>query len=79
MLDPDLTECNVVMHKVNVDLNMFGPLMMNRISREVDSRDIITINKSGRLSTTAKVRKKFMKPGGFSNCICDNMVFSIST
>lgn len=79
MLDPDLTECNVVMHKVNVDLNMFGPLMMNRISREVDSRDIITINKSGRLSTTAKVRKKLMKPGGISNCICDNMVFSVST
>ena len=40
-----LTSSNHVTDKVNVDLNMFGPLMLNWIGREVYGTNVVTVNK----------------------------------
>ena len=44
MVDSYLTSSNHVTKKMNVDLTVFGPLMFNRIGRQVDGTNIVTVD-----------------------------------
>jgi hypothetical protein len=45
--DADITDGNVLSDKVDIDLDMFGTLMLNRVGREVDDADVVAVDESG--------------------------------
>jgi hypothetical protein len=45
--DADITDGNALSDKVDIDIDMFGALMLNRVGREVDDADVVTVDKSG--------------------------------
>ena len=47
MKNADLTKGNALTNKVQIDLHMLGPLMLNRIGGEIDCTDVVTVNKCG--------------------------------
>jgi hypothetical protein len=48
MENTNTTKSDVLPNEVNVELDMLRPAMMNRISREVYRKDIVTIDNRGR-------------------------------
>lgn len=44
MKNKNVTKCNFIPNKMDVDLNMLPPVMLNRIVGEVNNTDVITIN-----------------------------------
>jgi hypothetical protein len=47
MENTNTTKSDVLPNEVNVELDMLRPAMMNRISREVDRGDIVTVDNRG--------------------------------
>ena len=47
MKDTKITNENPLPDKVEVNLNMFGALMLNRIGGHVDGADVVTIHQCG--------------------------------
>ena len=44
MENPNVSKGHLFAHKVNVQLNVLGPAMMNEVSGEVYRRDVITVD-----------------------------------
>jgi len=55
--DACFTEGDSVSDEVQINLNMLGPLMLDRIAREVNSTDVITIDHG----STAKRMMKLLQ------------------
>ena len=49
MKDADLAHLDLFSHEMNINFYVFGPLMLNWISGQVDSTDVVTINKCSAL------------------------------
>jgi len=47
MENPNLTEGDTLLNKVEINLNVLRALMLDRIGGEVDSTDVVTINQGG--------------------------------
>jgi hypothetical protein len=45
MEDADLTDDNLPLDKIKINLHMFGALMLNGVGGEVHDADIVTIDK----------------------------------
>ena len=45
-------------NEMKVDLDMFGALMLHRVSREINCTDIVTVDNSGMLQGLPKFLKK---------------------
>ena len=45
-------------NKMNIQLNMFGPLMMHRVSGEVDRRDVVAVDHRGTVDGTRELLKQ---------------------
>lgn len=52
MQDSNTTKCDVLPDEVDVELNMLRPAMMNRVGREVDRGDVVTVDNRGRGNLT---------------------------
>jgi hypothetical protein len=46
MKDADITNGNSLTHKVETNLNMLCALMLNKVGAEVDSADVVTVDKN---------------------------------
>jgi hypothetical protein len=46
MQDTDITDANAFPNEVNVDLDMFCALVLNRVGGEVDDTDIVIVDES---------------------------------
>jgi hypothetical protein len=55
MKNSNMTKSNLLSNKMEIDLNVLRPLMLHRITGEVDSTDVITIDQS----STARRALKF--------------------
>jgi hypothetical protein len=44
MEDPDASEGHLLTHKVNVQLNVLSPAMMNGVGGKVHRRDVVTVD-----------------------------------
>jgi hypothetical protein len=54
MEDTNSPGCDFVPDKMQVDLNMFHALMLNRIGREIDSTYVVTVYERGLLNGLVK-------------------------
>lgn len=60
------TGSNLVTNKVEIDLNMFGVLMLYRVGGEVDGADIVVVDQGGVGRKHMKLMKQLAKPGSLS-------------
>lgn len=79
MKNPSETQSDLIAHKVNVNLNVFRPLVMNWTGGKVDRRNIVAKNKSGLRWRTVKIGKKPVHLGGICNCISNSPIFNLGT
>ena len=66
MKNTNLTSSNHVTDKMYINLNMFGPLMLNRVGRQIDGTNIITVDNSGSRKRRVQLTKKVTKPCSLS-------------
>jgi hypothetical protein len=50
--DTNFTFTNLFPDKMNINLDMFGPLMMNGVVGKIDGADIVTVNDRSLLDRT---------------------------
>ena len=79
MKDPDLPHGHSVSHKVEVDLHMLGPLMLNWVGGEVHGADVVAVHNGGAFGRSMQLCQKLPQPAGLSNTISDRPVFSLCT
>ena len=58
-----------VSNKMNVNLNVFSALMMNRITGHVNSTNVVTVDDRGPRRMGTQFKKKVLEPTNFSNYI----------
>jgi hypothetical protein len=75
----DLAQSDLFADKVNVNLDMFGASMMNRICHHVDCTHIVAINDSRTSNQDVELLKYLPKPAAFSDSMGDDTVLSLST
>jgi hypothetical protein len=46
MHDADITNDNTFLDEVEVNLDMIGALVLNRVSEEIDGTDVVTVDES---------------------------------
>ena len=69
---------NQLTNEVMLDLNVFSPRVLNRIFRDVDGTDIVTIYSEMLLIDTI-VKKKFLHPKKLDTTVTSSNVFSLSS
>jgi hypothetical protein len=45
--DMNFLDNNVLVDEVGINLNMFGAMVLDRVGREVDGADTVTVDQSG--------------------------------
>jgi nucleoside-triphosphatase THEP1 len=48
-------DSNLVSDEIQIDLNMLGALMLNRIGRKIDSTDVVAVDECGLLNGVVKL------------------------
>ena len=62
MKNVDAPKSHLLSHEVNVELNMLRATMMNGVGREVDCRDIVTVDNGGLRDVKEQLLEKLPKP-----------------
>jgi len=57
MKNPDFSQSDLLAYEVDVDLNVFGLPMLNRVGRHVDGRHIVIVDKSSSRERFVKLPK----------------------
>jgi len=79
MHNADITSSHAFPHKVKINLDVLGTLMLNRIGGHVDSTDVITINQFGAAKGSVKLLNELAQPCRLSNSISHCMILSFIT
>jgi hypothetical protein len=70
-------KCNLFADKVNVELDVLGPAMMNGVGREVDSGDIVAVHNGGLVDRAGELEKKLAKPRALSDGVCHSSILNL--
>ena len=79
MQDTNFTEGDSFSDEVQVNLDMLGSLMLDWVSGEVDSTDVVAIDQGGVTERTMKLLQKLSQLACFSYPICNSPIFSFCT
>jgi hypothetical protein len=79
MQDTDFTKGDSLSDEVQVDLNMLGSLMLNRVSGEINGADIITVDHCSTTERTVKLCQELAQPASFRDSIHDSSIFCLCT
>jgi len=77
--DADFTEGDSFCNEVQVDLNMLGSLMLNRVGGEVNGADIIAVDHCNTTEWAVKLYQKLAQPAGFGDSIRDCLILRLCT
>jgi hypothetical protein len=69
MESANLTESHLLTDEMDVDLNVLGSAVVDRVCCHIDSADVVTVDNSGDLQGNMKFPKKLSKP----TTLCDHM------
>jgi hypothetical protein len=58
MDNSNVTEGDLLSNEVEIDLNMFCPLMLHRVAREIYSTNVVTIDQSSMAGRVLKLEKQ---------------------
>jgi hypothetical protein len=79
MKNADLPKRHLFSNKVNIDFDVLGATMLNRVRSHVDSTDIVTEHHSRGGKRIMKLAKKLPDPTTFSNSMSYSAVFRLGT
>jgi hypothetical protein len=79
MEDPDIADSNPVTNKVQVDLHMLGPLMLNRVGGEVDGADVVAVDEGALGEWAVKLSQELSEPGRLRHAVSDSPVLRLCT
>ena len=74
-----MTKSYLFPNKMDINLNVLGALMMNRVGGEIDRRDIITVDNRGLVNRRQELMEKLLEPRTLSNDVGDGAVLRFST
>nr|GEX20729.1 hypothetical protein [Tanacetum cinerariifolium] len=75
----NMTNCNHILNEMNVDLNVFRPLMLNGVGRHVNDTNIVTVNHSISRKRIMQLTKKIANLCRFCDNISNTLVFCFGT
>jgi hypothetical protein len=77
MQDANITDGNAFSDEVKVDLDMLCTLVLNEVGGEVDSADIIAVDKSALRQQSMELLEELPEPTGFSHAIGNNVILNL--
>ena len=79
MKNPDLTKRHLLPNEVDVNLNVLGATMLDRIRGHVDSTNVVTQDNRGRRQRAMKLTKKLTDPTTLNNNMSNRTVLRLGT
>ena len=77
MKHSDLAHGNTIANEVEVDLDVFGALVLNRVRRHVDGADIVVEHDRSGRSRSMKLLEELAEPTSLGDCVSHSTVFSL--
>jgi hypothetical protein len=75
--DADITDGNAFPEEVEVDLDMFCTLVLNRVGGEVDGADVVTVDESALWQQSMTLLEELSEPTSISHAIGHNAILSL--
>jgi hypothetical protein len=72
-----MPKSNLFTNKMDAELDVLGPAMMNWIGGEVDSRNIVAVHNGGLVDWTRELKKELSKPRALSDGVGHNVILSL--
>jgi hypothetical protein len=69
-----LTDCNLLLDEMKINLHMFRALMLNGVGGEVHDTDVVTLDKSAARWRSLELMPELAQPGDLSHTIGDNTI-----
>ena len=79
MEDTYITKGNPFPNEVEIDLNVLGALMLNRVGGHVDGADVVAVDQRSAPRRCMKLNEKLVQPSGFCNTISHCAILNFST
>ena len=79
MENPNISDSNPITNKVQVDLHMLCPLMLNRGCGEVHGADVVAVDESALDERAVKFSQELSEPGCFRHTVSDSPVVRLCT
>ena len=79
MENPNISDSNQVTNKVQVDLHMLRPLMLNRVCGEVHGADVVAVDESALDERAVKLSQELSELGRLRHAIRDCPVLHLGT
>jgi hypothetical protein len=76
MEDANLTDDNLLLNKMEINLHMLGALMLNEIGEDVHDTDVIAVDKDAPRRRTLELMEQLAQQGGLSDVVGDGTVLS---
>jgi hypothetical protein len=76
--DADITDCNMLVNEVKVDLHVLRTLVLHEIGGEIHRADVVAINQRGALDGAVELLEKLAELGGLSHAFGHIAVLSLS-
>ena len=79
MENTDFTQGNLFSDEVDVDLDVFGTAMVDRVGCHVDSTDVVAVDDCGDAQRNVQVLQKLAQPTTLDNDVSNNLVLGLRT
>jgi hypothetical protein len=77
--DADITNGHTFPHKVEVDLDMLHPLVLNGVGGEVDDVGVVAVDEGALCQRSMELLKYLPSPAGLCHAIGHNPILSLGT
>ena len=79
MEDSNIADSDPVANEVQVDLHMLRPLMLNGVSGEIHSADVVAVDERALGVRAMELRQELAKPGCLRHTVSDSTVLRLGT
>jgi len=79
MKNSKITNGNPLPNEVEINLNMLGSLMLNRVGGHVDGADVVTIHQRSSAKRGMKLLKQLAQPSSLSDTVGHGAILSLGT
>ena len=79
MEDPNIADSNLAANEVQVDLHILCPLMLNGVSGEIHSADVVAVDERTLGERAVELRQELSYPGRLRHAVNDSLVLRLGT
>jgi hypothetical protein len=78
MEDTDLTDDNILLNKMKINLHMLGALMLNGVGGEVHDIDVVAVDKGAPRRRGLELVEQLSQPSGLSHAVGNGTILGLS-